>query len=252
MKNNLIFLIVVFLILLGLILVIKKNRTTREKVRIEEKIQSDKKQHVEDSLRNIESSINNVNNSNQNDNNNVRESLTTTEKIKTTSENVVTEDFSKYINSSITKSGNNNDVCVTIIDENKNIENSISSSIANIYKETGKTGKTGLLRSSFIHKSEFEELYDGNSEIIDKLKLYTHTDFLVLGKTKFSFKSGKLVEGTTVCTAYISVSIISANQKSIANSFSFSAIGNGATENQAQEEAIQKLISKYYSEYSTL
>lgn len=252
MRNKLIFLIAVFLILFALILAIKKNRSTREKVRTEEKIKSDKKQHFEDSLRTIESSNNNVTVTNQNDNNNVRVPHNTTGMSKTSTERAVAEDYSKYINSSIIKTGNNNDVCVTIVDENKNISSPISSSIANIYKETGRTGKTGLLKSSFIHKSGFQELLDGNSEIIEKLKLSSHTDYIALGKIQYTMRKGSLVDGTIVCTASLTMTIISATQKSVLKSFSCSSNGNGVTENQAQEEATQKLISKYYNDYSTL
>jgi len=253
MRNKLIFLIAVFLILFTLILVIKKNRSTREKVRTEEKIQSDKKQHIEDSLRNIESlNNNNVIVTNQNDNNNVRVPHNTTGMSKTSTERAVAEDYSKYINSSIIKTGNNNDVCVTIVDENKNISSPISSSIANIYKETGRTGKTGLLKSSFIDKSGFQELLHGNSEIIERLKLSSHTDYIALGKIQYTMRKGSLVDGTIVCTASLTMTIISATQKSILKSFSCSSNGNGVTENQAQEEATQKLISKYYNDYSTL
>ncbi len=163
-----------------------------------------------------------------------------------------TENFSSYINSSIINSSSNTEISVTIVDENGNISTSASSEIANIYNQSGLKGNTGLLRSSFIQKSGFQELFEGNNEIIEKLKLSDHTDYLAIGKIKYKMRIGELVEGTTICSATISMSIISANSKTIVKTFTFSANGNGVTETQAQEEALQKLITIYYNEHSSI
>jgi len=243
MKNKLIFLIVVFVLLFGLIFIISKNRIAREKVRMEEKVHADRQQFIQDSLQNIRANIDKTNTGA------AREIVTNKGGINTP---IQSEDFSSYINTSITKSSGKTNIAVTVVDENGNISSSISSSIANIYNQTGNNGNTGLLRSSFIRKSGFQELLEGNSEIIDKLKLSSHTDYIAIGRIRYSIRKGTLVDGTFVSTASITMSIISANQKSIAKSFSFSENGNGATETQAQEEAIQKLINKYFNEYSSL
>lgn len=165
---------------------------------------------------------------------------------------VTPENFNSYINTSIKNSSEDTSYAITIVDEYGNISLSISSSISNIYKQSGNIGHIGLLKSSFVHKNEFQELFEGNSIIIEKLKLDDYIDYLVLGKIEYSMKQGKLVEGTLICTASISISIISANQKSITQSFSFSVNGNGVSESQAKEIAIQKLINKYNNEYLSL
>lgn len=167
-------------------------------------------------------------------------------------DNIVIEDFSSYINPSLNNTSDKTNIAVTVVDEVGNISSSISSSIANIYNQTGNSGNTGLLRSSFIHKSGFQELFEGNSEIIEKLKLSNHADYVALGKIQYSTSKGTLVDGTFVCTATITMSIISANQKSIAKNFSFSEKGNGVSESQAKEYALRNLIDKYNNEYSSL
>jgi len=162
-----------------------------------------------------------------------------------------TEDFSSYVNTSISNSSSNISIAVTIVDENGNISSPISSSIANIYNLTGNIGNTGLLRSSFVHKPGFQELLEGNSDIIEKLKLSNYADYIGVGRIKYLFRKGTLVDGTIVCTASLTMSIISASQKSIAKSFSISENGNGVSETQAQEAAREKLINKYFNEYAT-
>jgi len=162
------------------------------------------------------------------------------------------EDFSSYINPSIANTSGKTDIAVTIVDEDGNILNSISNSIADIYNVLGNKGNLGLLRSSFVHKSYFQELFEGNTKIIEKLKLNSHTDYIAIGKIKYLISKETLVDGTFICTASLTMNIISANLKSLIKSFTCSANGNGATEEQAKEYAINKLLSKYISEYSSI
>lgn len=159
------------------------------------------------------------------------------------------EDFSSYINTSSNKSN----IAVIIVDANGNISPDASSAIANIYKKSGKSTSTGLIRSIFLKKPEFEELKEGNSNIIERLKLKSYTDNLAIGKITYSIRKGTLVDETIVCTASISMSIISIINKSIEQSFTISnANGNGVTESQAQGNAFQKLLDKYFIERSSL
>lgn len=164
----------------------------------------------------------------------------------------VIEDFSSYINRSITNSSDITNIAVTVVDELGNISSSISSSIASIYNQSGNQSNTGLIRSSFIHKSGFQELFEGNSEIIDKLKLYNHADYIAIGKISYSYRNGNLIEETFVCTISLNINIISSNEKHLYKSITLSAIGNGVTEYQSKEYAIEKLLSKFKTEYSSL
>ena len=243
MNNKLIFLIVVLALLFGLIFIISKNRNAREKIRMEEKIHSERQQFIQDSLQNIRA----VNDKTKAGVEGVTGTIKGVGSTPTPS-----EDYSAYINTSITNSSGKTNIAVTVVDESGNISSSLSSSIANIYNQTGNSGNTGLIRSSFIHKSGFQELFEGNSGIIDKLNLKAHTDYVAIGKISYSSRKGTLVDDTYVCTVSLTMNIISANQKSLTKSFTLSANGNGATEDQAKEYAIDKLLNKYISEYSSI
>ena len=165
--------------------------------------------------------------------------------------NVPRENLLSYINSSIRNSSDNIDVSVTIVDDDGNISFPISSDLAAIYIQKGEKSNFGLLKNSFVHKKEFQELIDANSDLITKLKLSNYTDYLAIGKISYSMRHGTLVNGTLICTASISMNIISANAKTLANSFSFSVNGNGVSESQAKNNALQKLVELYRSDYSS-
>lgn len=243
MRSKLIFLVTVIILLFALVFTINRNRASREKVRIEEKLIKDRMQAAQDSI------LKEVTSKNKSKSESLKQNIS-----NTTSNNnsAKKEDFSSYINTTISKTANYTNIAVTIIDADDNISSSISSSVADVYTKSGMMGINGLLRNSFVHQSSFQKLVEGNSEIIAELKLSNHTDYLALGKIQFSIKNSNLVSGSFVCTATLTMNIISIGEKALFKSFSLNATGNGATESQAQEEAIQRLINKYSNDYSFL
>lgn len=158
------------------------------------------------------------------------------------------DDFGPYINASSERVN----VSVIIIDEQANLSNDVSSSIATLYSNAGNSTSMGLFRGDFTKKSSFRELMEGNSEIIEKLGLYQHTDYLAVGKIRYKYRNSDLVSGSIVCSITISMNVISTSKKAVVKSFTISnANGNGATEDQAKEDALQMAL-KYYSENISL
>lgn len=244
MKYKLIFVFVVLGTLFSLIIVINKNRGDKEKLRTEESRVVAQKQFVRDSIENYLSQKKRKDELSQHE--------------KQQQEQIVKQqqaeiaDYTSYINPSIINSKDNIEIAVTVVDDQGNISNAISSSVANIYNQSGKKSISSLFRNSFVHSARFQELFEGNSSVIEKLKLSNYTDYVGLGKIKFDTHSGILEAGTVVCTASISMSIVSVNNKAIDRSFTISVNANGVSEAQAVEAASQKLINKYSNEYSSL
>ena len=127
----------------------------------------------------------------------------------------------------------------------------VSNTIAEIYSDAGKKGNTGLIKNNFIKTSAFEELLKENSTVIEKMKLYNHTNYLVLGKIRFSFKKGQLLKGTYICNALLNINLISTKYK-ISKYFEVVGKGNGVSNSQAKEYAINNLIQNYKEEISLI
>jgi hypothetical protein len=160
---------------------------------------------------------------------------------------------SNYISYINNPGANKSEISIVIIDEKGVVSNSVSNEIAKIYSQSGKKTTIGLIKSKFIKTSDFKRLFDGNSDMIKKLKLDQYTNYLGLGKISYSFRNGSLVDGTVICNASINMNIISANNKSLLQSFTIqNAIGNGSTESQAQEEALKRLVNIYATEHTSL
>ncbi len=240
MKNKLIFLIAVIVILFGVLLIINFNRKSAEKKKAKIERIEERKIFVQDSL------------GKENERKEVLRKIKQdkSEKIKLIeSKKIATaRRIAGYVNDLNTKF----DIAILIITGKGHPANGLSSNIVTLYRNQGYSVTNSLFTKSFIQSGYLPELRNASSRIINMLNLKTHVKFIALGKITYVFRKGTLVEGTTICTAIITMSIISVEQKSLVNSFSFSVNGNGVTESQAQEEALQKLINKYSSTYSSL
>lgn len=162
------------------------------------------------------------------------------------------DDYESFFNSSIINS-ENTDVLVEVIDEAGNYSYSISNDISSIYKDAGNNAFIGLFKSSFRRMPEFKALIDGDFDVLQKLNLFKHADFLALGKISFSETDGTLVANTKICSASISVNLFNLKTGTIVSSFDIPYVnGNGVTDSQAKEMAIKKLLFKYSNEHSSL
>jgi len=156
--------------------------------------------------------------------------------------------WESYVNSSVINSPVDMDVAVCILNEDGSFS-SISSDISNIYEKKGFKSNVGLLRSPFFGTSGFQQLSQGNSEIISNLKLKRNTDYLVIGKIRY-----ETIKNTSflVCRATLEVNIISVSQGYLLKNVSYYESGNGVSENQAMENATERLLITYYINYSTI
>lgn len=260
MYNKYILLIIVFIIFLGVLYVIKENVKERKRANIERSNEAANKERIKDSLRlseiksqpfenkkseNHDGKINHVSNSDgSNANNNANSSNS---ELETNAPNL-----NSFINQNNANKDAIIDVAVIILDANHKLATALSSDIAHAYTNSGKYGKTGLIKSSFFQRNEFGALSEGDSEIIEKLDLHKYTDYLVLGEFFSTCQKGSLSAGTYICKLNLSINIISANNKGLSTSFNVTANGNGVNESQAIEFAKNNLIDKYSKEYLTL
>jgi hypothetical protein len=145
-----------------------------------------------------------------------------------------------------------NDISILIVDDNKLPEDELSSLIAAIYRSQGYSVTISLFTPSFIKSQYLPELQNANGQVITSLKLDSCVNTVIIGQVAYTFRNGTLEAGTTICNARIRINIISAKQKSLLNSYSFSVNANGVSEVQAKGQALTKLFDKFKTEYSSL
>ncbi len=159
-----------------------------------------------------------------------------------------TEDYSAYVNTPAKKLG----VMITIIDKYGNILPFLSSDIAKVYKENGYESGTGLLKNNFTKSMKFEDLIEGNTELMKNLGLNNYADYIVLGRTSDTSYPNSEVSNSIINSISLSVSVISTQDNSVNNFKLPDCNGNGKTAALAKEDARNRLLRYYYQNYSTL
>ena len=144
------------------------------------------------------------------------------------------------------------DIVIAILNDQELIDNNLNSKIAHIYSAKGHKSSNSLFKKSFYNSHEYDNLCNGDMDVISNLNLQNHTRYIAFGKLKGNSKEGKLVNGTVVYSGTLSMTIISTLHKS-SDSFEINNInGNGSTIEQAKDHSLNKILSIYSENHLNL
>jgi hypothetical protein len=216
-NNKLIGMLLMVVLMCGFAFLIKKSRSTRERLAFEKVERENRERHKMDSLNQVEAKE--------------RELAL----------------WNSYVNRSICNSSET-DVSVCILADNGSVS-PVSSSIASIYKQKGFNGNIGLLNTNFFGTEGFRELSQGNSEIISRLGLKNSVDFIVVGHINYESTTGS---SPIVCHATLNANVISVIEGHLIKTISYSEAGNGVSLIQAEEYTTERLLRTYFLYYSSL
>ena len=131
-------------------------------------------------------------------------------------------------------------------------KNNSTSEIANIWSRKGNSVTQSLFKNNFYLSPDYSELKSGNSDLISRLDLIKYADYVAMGEIKYRQSNGTFVEGTIISSASLKISIISSINGQIIRVVNISKNGNGVTEDQAKEDAIQKILQTLESDNSPI
>jgi hypothetical protein len=145
----------------------------------------------------------------------------------------------------INEVGAETDMAVLIIDNYSQPVNSISSDIANLYRNKGHLVTNSLFTTKLLNSKYLNDLMNSNSQLIKALNLPSNLKYLLIGKYSKSFDKGDGENVKIICRANLDVRVISCVSKSQIDGFEIS-VSNGHDDSQhAEKWAIKKLISDF-------
>jgi hypothetical protein len=96
--------------------------------------------------------------------------------------------LNRYIaNRSFKNLPNSHEIAVLVIDDDRERENLFNQEIIVFLKNNNFNPTTFLFTDQFIADGIFEKIFNGNFYDISKLELYSHCDYLIIGKVATSF-----------------------------------------------------------------
>ena len=155
---------------------------------------------------------------------------------------------SEYVNNTVMKS----DIAVVILDANNSPVNSITSGIANLYRNKGYVVTNSLFTLRLFQSKYLRQLENANSQLIEKLELPSLVKYVVIGTYSKTLEpnTGEYVK--VVCRANLNVRVISCNSRSQIDGFEL-AVSNGHDDPQhAEKGAIEKLMVDYSTNHINL
>jgi hypothetical protein len=100
-------------------------------------------------------------------------------------------------------------------------------------------------KALFKSRGFFEEIYDGNTELLRQTDVLSKLDKLILGKLNYSYQRGAAVDKDLVsCDIRFSYKVFNSNGDAV-RSDSINTVGPGFSEDAALERGLEILIEKY-------
>jgi len=139
-----------------------------------------------------------------------------------------------------------NELAILMIDQDGNSLSVLANAVADKYRKDGRSSTLGLVNPSIGNIPEFNDFFNGTQNIYQKMNLSKYVKYMLIGKVNYAYRKGVEAEGTIICNATMTLHVISTSTGSLYRSLPIpAAIGNGVTEEQAQDQANQRLYNRF-------
>lgn len=156
------------------------------------------------------------------------------------------EFLNRYLlNSSFLNKPESKEVAVIVIDENCKVLYNINQKIASQLKSKGINISPSFFTGYFVSDGLFNRIFNGDAEMVKKLKLLRHCDYVILGrKDPVSFIEHPEMQNLITAEVSIELHLISSKTGCIEDSISISEGGVGFSKQTAESSAMEKIFEK--------
>lgn len=133
-------------------------------------------------------------------------------------------------------------IIVAVTDKDGNYSTEISNRIGNLLNNKGYRTTASFFSPRFYSDGEFADLFSGNISSFKKYKLKDHADLLLVGMFSMSVRTNTIDQNMKTATLDITLKEINLQNQIIEYSDSPNISGNGLTENEAEQDALNSLI----------
>jgi hypothetical protein len=145
--------------------------------------------------------------------------------------------------SGIENTADKEEIALLILNENDKIAYDLEVKIVEKLKRNG-FGATGkFFKNQFIYDGLFEKLYDGDRDLLRRLNISTHADYIFLGKTSIKYIDND--QNTKTSIGKLSGVMLNTKNGNILNQVSINERGEGFYLDDAEESVMIKITQQF-------
>ena len=159
------------------------------------------------------------------------------------------EELKKLINPSTIIQGKTNiGLVVTSNTKNPDFQQWPESNLANNLKNLSGSLHVinNFFSSDFSNNEYFTNVFNGDNQLLPKIGVFKHIDYVILGYIRYSFIKKGVMEGIISCPINFTFKVID-KHNSVVNSGSLSVTGPGYSEQEALKRGIEMLTENYFT-----
>ncbi|MBC8757287.1 hypothetical protein H2O64_21635 [Kordia sp. YSTF-M3] len=142
-------------------------------------------------------------------------------------------------NPSVINIPNSKELSLFVFDSIQNVD----ASMTNYLKQQLSTNyniTSNLILPNMLNEDVIKNLLSGNIKFLGA-KINRHTDYVCIGKVRYSFRQNKILKDKITCELHLEYSILSTDTGQVIDSYSQMFMGNGSSKTNAQTNTLKKI-----------
>jgi multidrug efflux pump subunit AcrA (membrane-fusion protein) len=150
----------------------------------------------------------------------------------------------RYVNSGFSKTPGSESLAIVVV-QNGKLDQTIAAALADHFKSDSIKVPTSFFKPAFVSDNLFGSLFDGSTEVLDKLILKNYLDGLVLAREAVQYtKNSTSLDNVLTANMTLEIQLVPVSSNIQKESWKFTATGAGFSQTEAESMAEERLIKQ--------
>jgi len=152
--------------------------------------------------------------------------------------------LARYLNNGFSRTTGSETLALVVVTENGKLDHTVSTALANHLQINNVKISSSFFKPEFVSDNLFANVFEGSTEILNKLELAKSLDALLLARQTVQYSKDPSLENVISAHMQLEVQVVPVASHIQNQAWSFKANGSGFTEGEARTMAEERLIKK--------
>lgn len=152
--------------------------------------------------------------------------------------------LARYLNAGLSRTPGSKTLALVVATENGKVDQAVSAALANHFKAGTVKISTSFFKPEFVSDKVFANVFDGSTEILNKLELANSLDALLLARLAVRYSKDSSLDNLISANLQLAVQVVPIGGNIQNQTWTFTASGAGFSQAEAWSMAEERLIKQ--------
>jgi hypothetical protein len=156
--------------------------------------------------------------------------------------------LARYLNSGFSRTPGSETLAVVVATGDGKLDHTVSTALANHFKSDTVKIFTSFFKPEFVSDKLFANVFDGSTEILNKLDLANSLDALLLARETVQYSKTPSLDNLVTANLQLEIQVVPIAGSIQNHSWSFTANGAGFSQTEAKSNADERILKQIASD----